>query len=525
MNKYSDREITKIVCFCACNRSHILEHLQNQDSYIVKLCRDPDTLEQAVDAIHPDVILIDCTGAPDNCAINSSYNVPSKTNIERIIELKEIVTPKDDATFYPDKAAAIPPIIFPSYLPEHLPIRSIVDKSEILFVFDSDPGVDVRLQCVANRCDVMVSPFLFEELNFKIKLHANQRELSWQINWHKETLNRAVAHIDKLKSIIFDTKAAWARENEILHNSLKQISIMSNDREALKRELHTSRVKLFENIKGINEFLCSMVESRNEHQKGHSKRVAQIAEFVAKTIGVGASSLKILKNAAMLHEVGMLLIPSSILNKRAVDFSEYEKNMMLHHPSNGAAYLEKCPGFEKVANIICHLHENSDGTGYPEGLKKRYIPLLSKILAGADVLDQIWVDNPYASIDRILELLEEQAGSRLDPSIVSILEKYVVTVLYFNPSANKTDIDHLEEKEDKEDNQPNVDPVNGHVRLKEIAIYQLKPGMVIGTGIFTKTGTKLLSSGTTLNEDSIRMVEKYSKEYPLDDTVFIKDFS
>lgn len=520
MNKYQDREITKIVCFCAFNDSYVVEHLQNEDSYLLKLCRDPANLEQMVDSIHPDIILIDSTGKisgsnetqtpvfPLNIVKPSGFIESASGCIqpEEPLEPEEILEAVQNLET--EKL-----IHLPDYLPDHLHIWDIAQKYQIIFIFDSDPGMAVRLQCLENRSDVMVAPFPFEELNFRIRLHVNQKELNQQISWQKDTLNRALEHIDNLKQIVFGTRKAWSSEKNLLHNSLKQINMMTSDRDTLKKELRDSRIKLSENIKGINSFLCNMVESRNEYQKGHSKRVAEIAEFVAERVGVEPKSIRVLKNAAMLHEVGMLLIPSSILNKEPSLWSDYEKNMIIHHPSKGAAYLAKCPGFEKVAGIIRHLHENSDGTGYPEGLKKRYIPLLSKLLAGADVLDQIWIDNPYSSADRLLELLEEQAGSRLDPSIVNFLEKYVVTTLNFQ--INRDQIINCNQMDDNHSG-------NKYVRLKEIPVYQLRPGMVTGAGLFTKTGTKLFSSGTTLTEDSIRMIEQYTKEYPVDETVFIK---
>ncbi len=526
MNRYQDKEITKIVCFCASEESSVVEYLQNEQSYLLKLCRDADALEQIVDSINPDIILIHCSG-----------NLSVLNLSERLIELEDVVesdcadyddgscseVESDDIADATDAIQAGLPVnsyIMPEYLSDSLPIRNISNKAQVLFLFDSDPGIDVRHQCLSNRCDLMVAPFHFEELKFRIGLYVNQKELNYRVSWQQEALNRAVDHIDNLKQIIVDTRKNWSRENELLHNSLKQINMMSNDRDILQNQLKVSRAKFVENIKGMNSFLCSMVESRNEHQKGHSKRVAQICEFVAEKLNIEPKSIRLLKNAAMLHEVGMLLIPSSILNKDSSQWSEYEKNMMLHHPSNGAAYLDDCPGFEKIADVIRHLHENSDGTGYPQGLKKRYIPLLSKILAGADVLDQIWIDNPHASLERLLEILENgYAGSRLEPSIVNILEKYAVTVLNFQTGCSQADGIGQSASDSKLNKNQGF---NSLTRLKEIGVYQLTPGMVLGTGLFTKTGTKLFSAGTTLTADSIRMLEKYTKEYPVDETIFIK---
>jgi|GEM_PF-957549 len=488
MDKNKEREITRLVCFCAFNDSPVVEHLQKEESYLLTLCTDPGNLGQVVDAIHPDIILIDCTS-------KSPIGVESK---EEVIELQDLAGSEEMMLHQGvSDSATCTTFLMPDYLSGHLPLSDIAHKGQVIFLFNADPGMAVKIRCFENGCDVMVAPFHLAELDFRIRLHAEKRELNYRSSWQMATLNRAVEHIDKLKQIIFGTRDELSREKELLYNSLKQINMMSSDRDLLKKKLHRSKVELYENIRGINDFLCTMVESRNEYQKGHSKRVAEISEFVADKIGMKAQAVRILKNAAMLHEVGMLLIPTSILNKEPSQLSDYEKNMMMMHPSNGAEYLKRCPGFEKVAGIIRHLHENSDGTGSPEGLKKRYIPLPSKVLAGADLLDQIWIDNPHASVERLLEILEGYAGSRLDPSIVNFLEKYVVTVLTHQVDQN-------------------------HVRLKEIPFFQLEPGMVIGSAIFTKTGTKLFASGTTVTEESIQLLERYTREYPVDETVFIK---
>jgi len=531
VSKYKDRDVIKVVCFSLFDHSYVLDHMEHSDSYLLKSCRDSTLLEQMVDTIHPDIIMIDCTcngsdmAEPLNLIHSEEVTKFDKwIEPEKPIELDNVVN-SDEEIFFCDGSSEnqveynsgkpgnhthsnnpdIEALI--SYLPAHLPISNIARKGQIIFLFDSDPGMQVKLQCLENRCDLLIAPFLLQELDFRIRLHAEQNELKKRVSWQQATINRAVEHIDKLKKIILGTRDEFSREKELLYNSLKQINMMSRDRELIKKKLHRSKVELYENISGINNFLCTMVESRNEYQKGHSRRVADISEFVAEKIGLEAGAIKTLKSAALLHEVGMLLIPTSILNKEPSQLSDYEKNMMMLHPSNGAAYLEKCPGFQKVAAIISHLNENSDGTGSPEGLKKRYIPLASKVLAGADMLDQIWIDNPCASVERLLEILEEYAGSRLDPSIVNFLEKYVVTVLRFQIDYNQMD-----------EHQTN----SNYSRLKEIPVYQLKPGMVIGTGLFTKTGTKLFSPGTTMTEASIKMVEKYSKEYPVGETVFIK---
>ena len=91
----------------------------------------------------------------------------------------------------------------------------------------------------------------------------------------------------------------------------------------------------------------------------------------------------------MLHETGLLLVPESILQKPEEEQSDYEKAFFIQYPVKGADLLLNCSEFDNCAKIISSLNENSDGTGTPKGLKRRYIPLLSRILAGADVFDTL----------------------------------------------------------------------------------------------------------------------------------------
>ena len=195
----------------------------------------------------------------------------------------------------------------------------------------------------------------------------------------------------------------------------------------------------------------------------------------------------------MLHEVGLLFVPWQILEKDKNGLAAWEQDLFVQYPVKGAQLLSKCSEFEACARIIESLHENADGTGRPKGLKRRYIPLQSKILAGADVFDNLKDDPEITDLPGFLDALENFSGTRLDPNIVAQLEKYAV--LHMGSDAYS---------------------------VKGIGIHQLEPGMTLGTGIFTNTGTKLFSANTLLTKDAIDKIKKYNREYPIDETVYIK---
>ncbi len=367
-------------------------------------------------------------------------------------------------------------------------------KSVVVAVFSCDPGTDMRTAALSAGCDdFFIMPFSFTEFQLKMGIHIERLDLNQRLLWKKKKLIAAFQRLDELKFEFIKMKKAFFEEKNILHNSLKQINIMTMERDKLRQYIHGLDINFKKNIKWIELFLTRMIESRNEANKGHSERVAEIAVFVSEGLELKKSDRKIVQKAALLHELGLLFIPDSVFFKDKRFLSDYERNMIDQAPVRGAALLEKCAGFKKIAEIIRHINENVDGSGFPDGLKRRYIPLLSRILAGADMLDDLLNEQSKISIDDILVKLEATAGERLDPNVINYLERYVVICL------NKR-----------------------NSKLREVGLYQLKPGMRTGAGLFTATGTKLFSAGTVLTEESIDMVVRYNRAYPVDETVIIK---
>ncbi|SLM27376.1 putative metal dependent response regulator (modular protein) [Desulfamplus magnetovallimortis] len=453
--------------------------IEGEDSYLYRISTfNPDIIIFDLTACSNITAFFDCTTLPDNMTVTIE-DVKASEAIEPNRDLHRNISETEQGSLK---------------LTEKL-----VPAIPCMVIFQSDPGSDIRSVCVKNGIEFVFYPYSFTEIDGRIVQLLEGRLLNQHVTWQERRISNAVEHIDKLKAKLRVVEKRFLREKELLHNSLKQINEMSREREQLKKELNNFRNALSANIRGLQDLLSSMIESRNGQRIGHSRRVGEIALFVADKIGLGDSSRQDLVKAAMLHEVGMLFIPDRVLDMDYKKLSRYERDMLDLHFVKGAGYLEKCQGFEKTAGIICHINENSDGSGFPDGLKKRYIPLLSRILTGADVLDTLWLDHfenqeaVKSPVDYLLSKLEDYAGIRLDPAIVNYLEKYVVTVL-------------------------------GHdsVRLREVAISGLKPGMVIGTGLFTRTGTKLLTPGTRLTGEIIDMLIRYNREYPVDETVYIK---
>jgi len=161
----------------------------------------------------------------------------------------------------------------------------------------------------------------------------------------------------------------------------------------------------------------------DSYTSGHSLRVAQLAEDIAREMGLNESRIEKIRNAALLHDLGKIGLPISILNKPSKLTNE-EWFQIYKHPIVGEDISKEVSRFKEVPIWIKHHHERYDGSGYPDGLKGEEIPLESRIIACADTFDAMTTDRPYSKRKGIEEAKEEllkSAGKQLDPKVVSAL--------------------------------------------------------------------------------------------------------
>ena len=152
----------------------------------------------------------------------------------------------------------------------------------------------------------------------------------------------------------------------------------------------------------------------------HSTRLAEWGMRVGQELGLEESELQNLEVAALLHDIGKVGIPDSILKKPGrLDADEYA--LMKRHPEYGWAVLRMLPGFERAALDILHHHENFDGKGYPAGLKGLEIPVVSRIVSVIDAFDAMVSSRPYRAglpHEEAVRRLIESSGTQFDATVV-----------------------------------------------------------------------------------------------------------
>lgn len=190
----------------------------------------------------------------------------------------------------------------------------------------------------------------------------------------------------------------------------------------LTREKAARRVEELEGLYNATlENLMTALDLRDVETFGHSKVVARYSLALARILGINDSNqLENIHQGALLHDVGKIAIPDSILKKPArLTNSEWEKIRL--HPAVGYGLIKEINLPEVVGNIILYHHEYFDGTGYPFGLKENKIPLEARIFALADALDAITSHRPYRpprSFDQARKEILSARGSQFDPLIV-----------------------------------------------------------------------------------------------------------
>jgi HD-GYP domain-containing protein (c-di-GMP phosphodiesterase class II) len=169
--------------------------------------------------------------------------------------------------------------------------------------------------------------------------------------------------------------------------------------------------------------LAAAIEERDNYTHEHSEQVVHLARGVAMLLGMPADHVERIAHAALLHDVGKLATPNDILHKGGpLDEDEWE--VMAEHPVVGERILVRTPDLAPIAPIVRHEHEHWDGSGYPDGLTGRRIPLGSRIILACDAYVAMTAERPYRPARDDAEAIAELrrgAGAQFDPEIVDAL--------------------------------------------------------------------------------------------------------
>jgi len=158
-------------------------------------------------------------------------------------------------------------------------------------------------------------------------------------------------------------------------------------------------------------------------QPGHGRRTAAISSLIGQAVGMTTGELHDLKLAAFLHDIGLLMLPHDLtIGVPPLDSESYIT--VQNHPRLGASLLEPFFFLREPTVLIAHHHERWDGSGYPYGIRGRFIPLGSRILSIADAFDAIRIPEVSSRVTRnkiALRIIQVATGTQFDPELVDAL--------------------------------------------------------------------------------------------------------
>lgn len=152
--------------------------------------------------------------------------------------------------------------------------------------------------------------------------------------------------------------------------------------------------------------LVSIIEQRDSYTAGHTKRVAKYSVLIAKEMGFSPEEIDNLYRACMLHDIGKISTPDSILLKPS-KLTPLEYSIIKEHVNVSYELLMHVDIYKEIAEIVRHHHEHFDGSGYPQGLKGDEIPILSQVMKVADAFDAMTTNRIYKSRQSVANAIEE----------------------------------------------------------------------------------------------------------------------
>lgn len=233
------------------------------------------------------------------------------------------------------------------------------------------------------------------------------------------------------KSVLVSGKDTYKLYNKRLVNKLED-KIIDLKKEITKRikaedKQKESYRKLQKTLKGIVDTLAFTVEIRDPYTSGHQKKVAALSIAISKELDLGKDKIEAIGTAAILHDIGKVNIPASIL-ARPGKISDLEYNMIKTHSQLGYEMVKRIDFPWPIAGIILQHHERLDGSGYPKGLKGKDMVIEAKIIAVADVVEAMSSYRPYRpalGIDKALEEIKNGKGKLYDAEVVEACVKII----------------------------------------------------------------------------------------------------
>lgn len=269
-------------------------------------------------------------------------------------------------------------------------------------------------------------------------INNNHATTSINIDGIKYTLNVRPMLVDLKLIMLTDTNMMFAKTYAQI--TIAILAAMISMGLVLLIDYFNYRIEEYSVLKVNNlnnqmaEALARTIDAKDPYTNGHSTRVAKYSKMIATRAGFDEGRQENIYMMGLLHDIGKIGIPDSIINKTS---SLDEKEMMLiqNHPITGDEILKSVTENPMLAQVARHHHERFDGTGYPDHLKGEDIPVEARIVAIADAYDAMTSSRSYRKImsqDKVREQIKQGSGTQFDPKFTKIMLQMIDEDTYYS---------------------------------------------------------------------------------------------
>ncbi|MDO8283098.1 MAG: PAS domain S-box protein [Thermodesulfovibrionia bacterium] len=261
---------------------------------------------------------------------------------------------------------------------------------------------------------------------FKTSVHFSKEEFVTYFAVPLIAKGQVKGVLEIFKRTLFNADDEWLD----FFNTVATQGAIAIDDATLFEDLKRSNIDLAIAYDSTIEGWARALDLRDRETEGHSRRVTEITISMARELGVREEDIVHLKRGALLHDIGKMGIPDSILLKPG-KLTDEEWKIMKNHPNLAHAMIYPINYLRPALDIPFSHHEKWDGSGYPNGLKANEIPLGARIFSLIDVWDALSSDRPYRDAwpkEKVVEYIRSQSGIYFDPAMVDVFLNLISTM-------------------------------------------------------------------------------------------------
>jgi len=268
-------------------------------------------------------------------------------------------------------------------------------------VHETSSGDEALAQCSSFRPDLILLDIVMPGMN--------GFEVCRRIKATPETRLTPVVLITGLSETEDRIKGINAGADDFLSKPIDMNELLARTRSLLRLKQYTDEL---ENAEAVLFTLAQSIEARDPYTHGHCERLSEMSARLGERLKLPEEQIKALRRAGIVHDIGKVVVPDSILLKTE-PLSAEDMEIMRKHPVVGENICKPMRSFRLVLPIIRHHHEHRDGSGYPDGLRGDQIPVTASILQLVDIYDALTTDRPYrraSTPKEALQIMESESA-------------------------------------------------------------------------------------------------------------------